>query len=251
VIPGSGHQGAQAGAAGRGLFLMSGATTTFNIAGTYATTDNVADDSLGALSGGAFVPGNGAGAAITKQGAGTLILSAADNTYSGATTIEAGTVQLDGSLTASPTTVNSGGTLAGVGFAQGVTLNSGGIIAPGDSPGTLHATDLTWNGGGAIDFRLGATDTSTDSDLLALSGALTKGTSGTYVFHFRQGNGLPTSGTTYTLIEAASTTFAAGDFSFDCVAPLSLAGNFLISGNNAQFTITSATTDRIFANGFE
>jgi hypothetical protein len=207
-------------AAGSGMFLMSGATTTFDIAGTYTISDSIADDSANSLPGGSYTAGSASGAAISKQGAGTLVLSGS-SPFSGGTTISAGTLQVDGSI--GDTTIN-GGTLSGVGNVGNVTLNAGaggGSIAPGDSPGMLSMSSLTWNGGSAstdtgINFQLGATNSTSDSDLIQAPN-LNKGTGTKFIFHFSDGNGAPTTGTVYTLISTFSTTFApdASDFSFD------------------------------------
>jgi hypothetical protein len=137
--------------------------------------------------------------------------------------------------------VITGGILGGTGTVGNITLNASGFIAPGDSPGTLHGTSLAWNGGSAFNFQLGATNSTTDSDLLALSGALTKGSAGTFAFHFSDGNGAPALGTTYTLITFASSSgFSASDFSFDYSgANAGLAGSFVLNPTNLEFTATA------------
>lgn len=63
--------------------------------------------------------------------AGTTILTAA-STYTGGTTINGGTLAVNGSIVSSPT-VNSGGTLSGTGTVGSVTVNSGGMLRPGSS----------------------------------------------------------------------------------------------------------------------
>ena len=70
---------------------------------------------------------------LTKNGAGTLTLNAA-NTYTGATTVANGTLVIGaaGSLANSALTVQSSGTLAGAGTLGGSTTLQG-IIAPGGS----------------------------------------------------------------------------------------------------------------------
>jgi autotransporter-associated beta strand protein len=73
---------------------------------------------------------------MTKIGAGALTLTGA-NTYSGATSVNAGTLFVNGSIANSAVTVNSGATLAGIGTVGPTTINSGGIFAPGTSPGTM------------------------------------------------------------------------------------------------------------------
>jgi autotransporter-associated beta strand protein len=69
---------------------------------------------------------------LTKSTSGTVTLSGA-NSYTGPTVINAGTLQVDGSLSASAVTVNAG-TLAGVGTITGPVTLTGGTLAPGDSP---------------------------------------------------------------------------------------------------------------------
>jgi autotransporter-associated beta strand protein len=75
-------------------------------------------------------------AAIIKVGTGKLTLTGL-SPYTGATSVEAGTLQVDGSITASAITV-SGGTLAGNGTLGGpVDVQAGGTLSPGDGIGLL------------------------------------------------------------------------------------------------------------------
>jgi len=68
--------------------------------------------------------------------AGTTIFTAASN-YTGATTVNGGTLAVNGSIVSS-TTVNNGGTLSGSGTVGSVTVNSGGMLAPGSgAPGSV------------------------------------------------------------------------------------------------------------------
>ena len=74
----------------------------------------------------------GLGCGLTKNGTGVLALNNAE-TYTGPTTVSAGTLRVDGSLAAgSAVTVATNGTLGGIGTVGGnVTVNQGGAIAPG------------------------------------------------------------------------------------------------------------------------
>jgi fibronectin-binding autotransporter adhesin len=77
----------------------------------------------------------GTGGSLVKVGGGTLILSGAD-TYTGPTSINAGILDVNGSL-ASTVFVNAGGTLMGNGFIGGLVVGPGATVAPGNSIGTL------------------------------------------------------------------------------------------------------------------
>jgi autotransporter-associated beta strand protein len=67
---------------------------------------------------------------LTKVGTGTLTLTG-NNTYTGATTVNGGVLQVDGLTFSSSVTVNSGGTLAGSGKVGPTTIASGGVLMPG------------------------------------------------------------------------------------------------------------------------
>jgi autotransporter-associated beta strand protein len=128
-----------------------------------------ANDQTAVFSGGIQ---NGAGTvALTKTGVGTLTLSGV-NSYTGPTTVSAGTLVINGSLAASTAvTVLAGATLGGTGTVTGpVTLN--GSVAPGSSVGTLNTGAQTWNGGGSYLCELNGTNGSA-CGRLSISGALT------------------------------------------------------------------------------
>jgi rhamnogalacturonan endolyase len=149
---------------------------------------------------------------FAKTGGGTLVLSA-NETYGGATEINAGSLRVLGALASGGdvVSINSGGTLSGDGtIDRTVVLNDGGTLAPdgATSAATLTATSLTWNGGGSFACDLGA---SGNSDALAISGALTKGAAGTYAVAFTAGSGFA-AGNTYTVATFAATDFVAHDF---------------------------------------
>ncbi|HEV8269288.1 MAG TPA: autotransporter, partial [Thermoanaerobaculia bacterium] len=55
----------------------------------------------------------------------------ADNTYTGPTTIDAGSLVVFGAQAFSNVTVNSGGTLLGIGTVRNIVANAGGSVWPG------------------------------------------------------------------------------------------------------------------------
>ena len=73
---------------------------------------------------------------LEKIGAGNLVLTAT-NTYSGQTTVSAGTLTVNGSIASSAVTVAAGAMLTGTGTVGATTILSGGTFAPGNSPGTM------------------------------------------------------------------------------------------------------------------
>jgi autotransporter-associated beta strand protein len=110
-------------------------------------------------------------AGLTKTTSGTLTLAGA-NTYTGATLVSGGTLLVSGSLSTSAVTVASAATLAGTGSMGGsVTVNAGGIFAPGPLAGigTLTLSNaLNLASGSLLQYSLGASN-----DLSVVGGALT------------------------------------------------------------------------------
>jgi fibronectin-binding autotransporter adhesin len=110
-------------------------------------------------------------AGLTKNDAGRLTLTAA-NSYAGLTTVNGGTLAVNGSITGS-VEVNSGATLAGSGAIGGaVTLNAGGTIAPGASSESLNVGSLSMSAGSSIVMEIGGTVPASQYDQLLASGAL-------------------------------------------------------------------------------
>lgn len=161
---------------GRGNHLANG-TTTFNVADA---TGNASPDLLVQTIlrnpsddyGGAGVP-----AALTKTGAGTMVL-AANNVYTGPTTVADGTLLVTGTIGAgSVVTVQAPGTLGGTGnINRPVTIVAGATLAPGSSIGTFTVnSSLTLNGNLFVEVN---TASSPANDLVNVTGTLTSSGAG-------------------------------------------------------------------------
>ena len=128
-------------------YVISGSAVTLS-----AGISNLADGQLISIANNV----GGAGG-ITQDGNSTLVLSGA-NTYTGATTVSAGTLQVDGSIATSATTVNSGATLGGNGTTGAVDVASAGTLAPGaNAAGTLTTGNLSFAAGANFAVELGGT----------------------------------------------------------------------------------------------
>jgi autotransporter-associated beta strand protein len=100
---------------------------------------------------GVITDGSGGTTALTKVGTGTMTLSGS-NTYTGATTISAGTLAVNGTIASSSLAVN--GRLGGSGVLTNATLSGAGSIDPGNSPGVLTAAATDPTGGLDYNFEL-------------------------------------------------------------------------------------------------
>ena len=205
---------------GDGIFLQGSGTLTFNPdTGNTQTLANTITDQAGSGGTGSW--------ALTKNGAGTLTLSAA-NSYSGATNLSAGTLSLSGS-----------GTL---GNAAGALNLTGGTLDLGTTTQTRTGT-ITLNGATVSNGTLSssgtfATQSGTISAILAGTGALTKTGTGTVTL---------SAANTYT----GATTLSAGTLSLsgsgtlgDAAGALNLTGGTLDLG-----TTTQTRTGTITLNG--
>lgn len=108
-------------------------------------------------------------AGFTKDGSGNLTLTGNSSSYSGPTTVSAGTLLVNGSLGTAAVSV-TGGTLGGTGTIGGaVTVDSGATVSPGASIESLGVASATISGTLLTEFDGTGLGT---IDLLSVSGLL-------------------------------------------------------------------------------
>jgi autotransporter-associated beta strand protein len=91
---------------------------------------------------------------LTKTGNGTLEFTAT-NSFTGNTTVAAGTLLANSNSTSSAVNVQNSATIGGNGSVGTLALASGATLSPGNSPGTLTvAGDATWSGGANYNWQV-------------------------------------------------------------------------------------------------
>jgi fibronectin-binding autotransporter adhesin len=148
-----------------GTLQLGNGGTSGSIVGNVVNNGILIFDRSDTLTFAGVISGTGS---VTQGGTGTLILTG-DNTYTGATTVAAGRLLVDGSIVSPLTTVHAGGLLGGHGALGGSLVNTG-IVSPGGSIGTLTvAGNYTQTAGGT--FRIEVAGVAPGAyDLLVVNG---------------------------------------------------------------------------------
>jgi autotransporter-associated beta strand protein len=109
-----------------------------------------------------------------KSNTGVLTLTGnSAATYTGPTTVNGGTLLVNGNLAGSAIAVNAGGTLGGIGTTGPVNI-LGGSLAPGQSAGTLTTGTLLLDSAATVQMELAlAGVVGGVNDLISVNGALT------------------------------------------------------------------------------
>lgn len=210
LLGGSASEGLRAGS-------FIGFDTTTASGGIFTIADNINNNATGGTVG------------LTKLGTNTLELTSLANTYTGTTTVSAGTLLVNGSNTGSgAVNVSSGATLGGGGSIAGA-VNVTGVLSPGASIETLASGALTMNNGSTFAYEVDSSvGLSVAADLQKVTGNLTLTTGTTLTLNDLAIEGLAfafDAGTTFSLINYTGT-WNGGFFTFE--------GNEL--ANNEEFT---------------
>lgn len=108
-------------------------------------------------------------------------------------------------------TVGDKSVLKGVGTAGAVTVNSGGSVAPGLSPGCLSVGDTVLGSGSSLDIEVGGTTACSGYDRLNVTG--TVNVTGATLKVSRYNNFAPAVGNTFTIISNDGSDAIVGTFS--------------------------------------
>lgn len=183
------------------------------------------------------------GRRLISDGAGTLVLNGT-NSYSGTTFVLDGRLVVNGSIAASSDAQVYGGVLGGSGTTPGVTVHSGGAIAPGNSPGILNTGDVSFNSGSSYDVELDGATVGSQYDQLNVIGAVDLGSS---TLNVSLGYG-PLVGDTYTIVNNDGADAITGTFnglaegSTITIGPATLQISYIGGdGNDVTLTVTATT----------
>ncbi|MDR3459655.1 MAG: autotransporter-associated beta strand repeat-containing protein [Verrucomicrobiae bacterium] len=180
---------------------------------------------------------------LTKTGAGTLALNAA-NTYTGPTTVSNGTLLVNGSLSAGSAVTVMGGTLAGTGIINGPTsIQAGGMLAPGTNGiGTLKINNtLTFSSTSTALMEVNLSGGVANNDFVTGLSGVAYG--GALIVTNTGASPLP-AGAVFCLFNAA--TPGRGNFSSVTILP---GGTGSFNPTNGQLTIGPGPTNNVL--GYE
>lgn len=206
---------------------------------------------------------------LTKAGNGTLTLTNA-NTYTGLTTVQSGTLQVDGSLVSTGDVVigtreSADGALGGAGSVGNVTMRMGAVLIPGNAnPGSkLTMNGLACAAGHSVVFqRIGSNQNNGDDfqgTSLVFQSSLSTGTCANLTFAFLSAGKPIFNAETFPIAVINGTTNftpASLAYNFDDFPGYTQAkGHFLVLNISASFSVIDFVVDdngdEIFKNGFD
>ena len=215
-----------------GILQIGAGASTGSVAGNVVDNASLVFNRSDALIFAGVISGTGT---VAQSGSGTLTLSGT-GTYTGATSVNAGTLNVTGKIAGSSVNVASGATLTGTGTVGATTVASGGTVTPGVGgvPGTLAVSgNLTLaSGSNFVDFA-----TPASAGLVTASGAAS--INGNALVNFASGTYAP--GQRYTLITA--TGGLSGSFASLSVSglPTSVKGRLSYDASGAYLNLDPNT----------
>ncbi len=138
-----------------GTLQLGDGGTSGAIAGDVANNGALVFNRSDALALGGAISGAGT---LAQIGSGVTTLSGDSSAFSGSTSVSAGTLRVNGTLGSAGSTMSvaSGGTLGGSGTVGGSVAIADGILAPGNSPGTLTINgNLSLASASVLDYEFG------------------------------------------------------------------------------------------------
>jgi autotransporter-associated beta strand protein len=181
---------------------------------------------------------NGTAGSLIKIGAGTLTLSAA-NAYSGATTVSAGGLVLDGTLTSAGTlSVAQGTTFSGAGSTSAPTVIAG-THTPGDTVGKTQTFtgSLTYQSTARLEWGLGSNSSASGAANRVAANTVTAATGAAVDLVFNA------SGSTVNF----ANTFWSQSHTWTAIAATSVSGGFTLGNISTDSVGGNYTSDGTFS----
>lgn len=170
---------------------------------------------------------------ITKVGTGTWTLDGVTQPNAGTTfsfVVNSGKIVWNSTVSGAPMTVNSGGTLKGNGTLGTTSVNTGGTIAAGNSPGCITVSNLTLGAGSTFEEEIAGGTACTEYDRTNVNGNANLGGANLSVLP----SYTPAPGTVYTILQTTNGN-VIGTFN-------GLADGATFTANGIQFRINYTST---------
>ncbi len=176
--------------------------------------------------------------ALSKTGSAVMNLTGDSSSFTGATLITEGTLLVNGALSGSAVTVQSGATLGGSGTVGATTLASGGRIAPGNSIGTLTVSGSYSQASGAS-YQVELDPATVTSDRIQVTGTATLASGATLSIVNYTGAAY-VAGQRYTILTSTGLTGSYGSDDYVVTPFLSLRNS--TDATNAYLTVIQTRT---------